>query len=126
MAVQGSAGPPATVQPEPGTQQLQTSIGNLLSNHADEEESASRSTNGSPTIDSPNATSHFHELPDELLDHILGYLVHDSAKLLPFDRRASLSFESFASAPPHVPEDTNNLNTFVRQIYFSNTSIGCP
>ncbi|KAG0645638.1 hypothetical protein D0Z07_8617 [Hyphodiscus hymeniophilus] len=56
--------------------------------------------------------STFETIPEEILEIILKYLVQDPAKLSPFQDRASLSFESFASALPHVPEDANNILTF--------------
>jgi hypothetical protein len=56
--------------------------------------------------------SAFESIPKELIDCILEYL--EPAKLLPFDQRESLSFESFASAPPHVPDGGNDIHTFVR------------
>lgn len=111
-SAQHTTEPLASAQPALDTPH-QTTVINVPFNEEDENSSASTAVNGTPTNDGLNTVSRFHQLPDELLDHILGYLVHDSAKLLPFDRRASLSTESFASAPPHIPEDTINLNTFV-------------
>ncbi|TAQ91145.1 hypothetical protein B7494_g497 [Chlorociboria aeruginascens] len=47
------------------------------------------------------------KLHDELLDHVLEYLAHDSGRLITIDHRFSLSVESFLSSPPQSVADTN-------------------
>lgn len=93
--------------------ELDTDVANLLPNHQEEEKSTSTSAYAAPRACGPNADSAVYRLPFELLDQILNFLVHESPNLLPFDKRSSLSTESFASAPPHVPEDIIYLHKFV-------------
>jgi hypothetical protein len=53
------------------------------------------------------------KLPAEILDIVLELLVHNSGTLMPVDKKASLSVESFAV---HLPsqEDSNQTGNFVR------------
>jgi hypothetical protein len=55
----------------------------------------------------------FQELPEELLEHILDFLTPETGNLLTVDQRASLTVESFASAPVHSPDEVNDVNIFV-------------
>ena len=55
----------------------------------------------------------FQHLPVELLERILDFLTPETANLLTVDQRASLTVESFASAPSHSPDEVNDVKNFV-------------
>lgn len=78
---------------------------------------ASPIPSGISAMGSLNAASKLHELPHEVLIDILNCLMHDAPTLLPFEKRASLSFESFASAPP-IPPDAKSILNFVLLPFF--------
>lgn len=121
MAIQDYTGPPTTLQLG-----LDADMADLLPHHQQEGKSTSSMSNltgVSARINGPNAASALYKLPNELLDRILKHLVHESPKLLPFNDRASLSTESFASAPPHIPEDIMYLRKFVRHHFLTSSLI---
>jgi hypothetical protein len=53
-------------------------------------------------------------LPDEILERILDYLTLKPGHLMPIAHRASLSVESFSSMAPSLPEDSTQIQQFVR------------
>jgi hypothetical protein len=55
----------------------------------------------------------FQKLPEELLEHILDFLTPETGNLLTVDQRASLTVESFASAPVNSPDEVNDVKNFV-------------
>ena len=108
MSMQHNFGlPPRLPQPVKFT----TKLSDLLSSEQHEEESALKVLYEAHTT-GPNEAKVVYNLPFELMDIILDHLVH-TPKVLPFENRASLSTESFASAPPHIPEDKKSLKDFV-------------
>jgi hypothetical protein len=101
-----------------GSPQLRTT--DASSNTYDGNSTPPPAIEGNASSGAANSPPSFQHLPNEVLEHILDYLVHDSAKLLPIDQRASLSTESFVSAPPrYLDEDQNNLGKFVWSYSFS-------
>lgn len=123
MFVRDAPESPTPAHSDPDVSQPQTPILKILSNQEDTHIASPNFSGTSAAVDH-NAASQLHELPHEVLDDILKYLIHDAPKLLPFEQRASLSFESFASVPP-IPQDAKSIFNFVLQPFLLGLLLRC-
>jgi hypothetical protein len=61
-----------------------------------------------------NRFSPISKFPDEVLERILDFLTLKPGHLMPISHRASLSVDSFSSTAPSLPEDSTQIQQFVR------------